>query len=105
MRKVLSNGAVKVGLSIGLLMLAAILVVLEQRPRPAQALSPVTRTEQVITLAAAQTALQAPLARPRELGITSSIVVVDSQGNLKTMARMDGGSLFALGLVQDKAYT
>src|SRR5438552_3010140 len=65
----------------------------------------VTTSDESVSLEAAQAMLAASQAHGVQLGLNMSIVIVDPAGNLKALARMDGASLFGLGLVQDKAYT
>ena len=58
-----------------------------------------------LTLAAAQTVLDATLARARELGIPMAVAVVDEAGSLKAFAVMDGTRLHCHNIAVNKAYT
>jgi glc operon protein GlcG len=52
--------------------------------------SKLVRTQTHITLAAAQAAIEAGLAKAAELGVNIGIVVVDQNGHTVASARMDG---------------
>lgn len=58
-----------------------------------------------IPLEAASAILDAVRERAQEIGVAVSIAVVDSGGNLKAFARMDGAEVAGTTLAPDKAYT
>lgn len=58
-----------------------------------------------LTLAHAQSALDASLAKAAEIGSPSSIAVLDSGRELLAFARMDGALLASPAISQAKAYT
>ncbi len=58
-----------------------------------------------LTLEAGQAALQAALAKAREIGSPSSVAVLDSGRELLAFARMDGALLASAEISQAKAYT
>ena len=58
-----------------------------------------------LTLAEAQAALAAAVAKAKEIGQPMSIVVVDDGGNMKAFARMDGNSFGSVEVVIRKATT
>lgn len=58
-----------------------------------------------LTLEAAQAALQAALAKAREIGSPSSVAVLDSGRELLAFARMDDALLASAEISQAKAYT
>ena len=58
-----------------------------------------------ITLQQAQAAVEAAVARARELGVAMDIAVVDVGANLKAFARMDGAWLGSIDIAQKKART
>jgi len=65
-----------------------------------------TESFQSITLDAATRLIEAAQAKAMEIGVPMAVAIVDSVGNLKAFARMDGlNRLVTVGLVQDKAYT
>jgi uncharacterized protein GlcG (DUF336 family) len=58
-----------------------------------------------MTLAAAQAALDAALAKAREIGSPSSVAVLDAGRELLAFGRMDGALLASAAISQAKAYT
>ena len=58
-----------------------------------------------ITLAQARTAVDAALAKARELGVKMNIAVVDAGANLKAYARIDGAWLGSIDISIRKART
>jgi uncharacterized protein GlcG (DUF336 family) len=58
-----------------------------------------------VTLEAAQQAINAGVAAAGELGIPMALAVVDSSGNLKASARMDGASILSHDVSFKKAWT
>ncbi len=58
-----------------------------------------------ITLAQARTAVEAALAKAKELGLKMNIAVVDGGANLKAFARMDGAWLGSVDVSIRKART
>jgi uncharacterized protein GlcG (DUF336 family) len=58
-----------------------------------------------LTLEQAQKAVEAGLAKARELGSPSSIAIVDDGRNLLAFARMDGALLASIEISVAKAYT
>src|SRR5579875_3921532 len=56
-------------------------------------------------LAAAQTMINAAIAKAREIGVPMTVVVVDDGGNLKAAARMDGSGFGGIEIVLRKAVT
>lgn len=58
-----------------------------------------------LTLEAAQTALEAALAKARDIGSPSSIAILDRGRELAAFARMDGALLASAEISQAKAYT
>jgi uncharacterized protein GlcG (DUF336 family) len=58
-----------------------------------------------VTVALALEMVQAAMARATELARPMSIAVVDSGGNLKAFARMDGSPLLGAGVAQQKAWS
>jgi uncharacterized protein GlcG (DUF336 family) len=58
-----------------------------------------------ITLAQARTAVDAALAKARELGVKMNIAVVDAGANLKAFARIDGAWLGSIDISIRKART
>ena len=59
----------------------------------------------MITLNKAQKAIEAALAKARELGAAVSVVVVDDHGTTVAMARMDGAYTVSPKFALEKAYT
>ena len=58
-----------------------------------------------LTLRAATTIMKAAKAAARERGVSISVAVVDSGGQLVAFERMDGADLMTTSLAQDKAWT
>ncbi len=58
-----------------------------------------------ITLKQARAAIDAALAKSKELGVAMDIAVVDAGANLKTFARMDGAWLGSIDIALKKART
>lgn len=58
-----------------------------------------------LTLRAATTLMKGAKAAARDLGVSISVAVVDSGGQLVAFERMDGADLVTIGLAQDKAWT
>ncbi|HLH23878.1 MAG TPA: heme-binding protein [Chloroflexota bacterium] len=58
-----------------------------------------------LSLAAAQTMINAAIAKAREIGVPMTVVVVDDGGNLKAAARMDGSGFGGIEIVLRKAVT
>jgi uncharacterized protein GlcG (DUF336 family) len=52
----------------------------------------------------AQKMVNAAVAKARELGVTENVAILDD-GNLKAFSRMDGASIPAIEIAQNKAYT
>jgi uncharacterized protein GlcG (DUF336 family) len=52
----------------------------------------IVRTQTHVTLGAAQAAIEAGIAKARDLGVNIGIVVVDANGRMVASARMDGAS-------------
>jgi glc operon protein GlcG len=63
------------------------------------------RTQQTITYAGAQAALDAALERAEAIGVAVNIAVADPSGALVAFSRMDGAPLLSSGIAQDKAWT
>jgi glc operon protein GlcG len=60
---------------------------------------------QAISINDALRALTAAQARAQELGVQASIVIVDSGGNVKALARMDGAPFLTNTIARSKAVT
>lgn len=58
----------------------------------------------MLSLATAQRALEAGLARAREMGVPVSIVVVDAGGHIVTSGRMDGARFLTIDIAYGKAH-
>ena len=58
-----------------------------------------------ITLDQAQKAVDAALAKSRDLGIKMNVAIVDAGGNLKAFGRMDGAWLGSIDIACKKART
>jgi uncharacterized protein GlcG (DUF336 family) len=58
-----------------------------------------------ITLERTNAAIEAALAKSRELGVKMNIAVVDAGGNLVAHVRMDGAWIGSIDISQKKAYT
>ncbi len=58
-----------------------------------------------ITLEQAQAAVEAAVAKSREMGVLMDIAVVDAGTNLKAFARMDGAWLGSIDIARKKART
>jgi uncharacterized protein GlcG (DUF336 family) len=58
-----------------------------------------------ISLSAAQSVLEATLAKAVEVGVPMAVAVVDAAGNLKAFATQDGTKLHCHGIAINKAYT
>jgi uncharacterized protein GlcG (DUF336 family) len=58
-----------------------------------------------ITLESAQEAINAGVAAASEIGAPMALVVVDTAGNIKASARMDGASILAHDVAFKKAWT
>ncbi len=69
-------------------------------PQPGAALS-----TQDISLDQARAAVDAAIAKAREMNVKMDIAVVDAGGNLKAFARMDGAWLGSIDIAQKKART
>ncbi|MER7841043.1 heme-binding protein [Streptomyces sp. NPDC096040] len=63
------------------------------------------RRRAALSNALAQEILAAATKAAAELGIPSSIAVVDESGHLNAFTRMDGAALPTIEVAQDKAYT
>src|SRR5882757_7779521 len=61
--------------------------------------------KKTISAAAAARAVEAGVAAAAEIGMPSSIAVVDDSGVLKAFGRMDGASMSSAEIAIDKAYT
>ncbi len=64
-----------------------------------------TRPSRQLTYDGAVIALNAAIAKARELGVPENVAVVDAGGNLLAFARMDGARLFAQHSAIAKAQT
>jgi uncharacterized protein GlcG (DUF336 family) len=64
-----------------------------------------TMSQPGLTLAQAQAAVAAAVAKASELGVPMTIVIVDDGGNLKAAARMDGNGFGGIEVVFRKAAT
>ncbi len=53
----------------------------------------------------AQAAIDAAVAKARDLGLAMCIAITDESGDLKAFHRMDGAPKLSIGISQDKAYT
>src|SRR5262249_57426460 len=58
-----------------------------------------------ITLDAADALVRAAVAHARQLGLAQVIVVMDGNGILKAMIRMDTARVSSISIAHDKAYT
>jgi hypothetical protein len=76
-----------------------------QTPTVAQTALMTTYTKQSVTLEAANAAVAAGIAKPRELGILSTVAVYDEGGTLKALATMDGARYTGVQFAMDKAWT
>jgi uncharacterized protein GlcG (DUF336 family) len=65
----------------------------------------VSFTSNTITLAAANSAIEAGLAKAREMGIAVTIAVTDPNGVLKAYQRMEGASVLSTDVAVAKART
>ena len=72
---------------------------------PALAADPVKTLPGDITLAQAQTVMQAALAKARAINVPMNIAVVDAGGNLKAFVRMDDAFLGSIDIAERKART
>lgn len=63
------------------------------------------RQRSALSNALAQEILAAALKAADDLGIPSTVAVVDESGHLNAFARMDGAALLTIDIAQDKAYT
>ena len=61
--------------------------------------------KQSITSEAAKKVIEASEAKAAEIGVPMVTVIVDGDGNLKALSRMDGAALLSVDIAQDKAYT
>ena len=61
--------------------------------------------KQSITSEAANKVIEASEAKAAEIGVPMVTVIVDGDGNLKALSRMDGAALLSVDIAQDKAYT
>ena len=64
-----------------------------------------TMQKQSITSEAANKVIEASEAKAAEIGVPMVTVIVDGDGNLKALSRMDGAALLSVDIAQDKAYT
>lgn len=64
-----------------------------------------TMQKQSITSEAAKKVIEASEAKAAEIGVPMVTVIVDGDGNLKALSRMDGAALLSVDIAQDKAYT
>ena len=64
-----------------------------------------TMQKQSITSEAAKKVIEASEAKAAEIGVPMVTVIVDGEGNLKALSRMDGAALLSVDIAQDKAYT
>ena len=90
--------------AIGMGAAAAAATVLMANQAGAQG-EPTDATKATITLAEAQTLLEAAVAKAIEIGVPMYVLVVDESGREKASLRMDGNALAALTLVPLKANT
>ncbi|MEE9285570.1 MAG: heme-binding protein, partial [Dehalococcoidia bacterium] len=58
-----------------------------------------------ITIEMARRMIEASEAKAAELGVPMVTAIVDGDGNLKALSRMDGAALLSVDIAQDKAYT
>lgn len=58
-----------------------------------------------ISIQLAQKMLEAAIAKGEEMGIAFSIAIMDSLGNLKAFAAMDGAPVLSIDIAKNKAYT
>lgn len=84
---------------------AAALVGLTGTAQQASAQAPVSADRASVSLAAAETLIEAAIAKAQEIGVPMAIAILDESGILKAFARMDGTSLASVDIVQAKAYT
>src|SRR5688500_5559118 len=89
------------------LVLTLIVVVAGQPSRllAAQETSLAALTTQDLSLAQAQSVLDAAIAAAEEQGTKMDVAVVDAGGNLKAFARMDGAWLGSIDIATSKART
>lgn len=64
-----------------------------------------TMQKQSITSEAAKKVIEASEAKAAEIGVPMVTVIVDGDGNLKALSRMDGAALLSVDIAQNKAYT
>ena len=64
-----------------------------------------TMQKQSITAEAAKKVIEASEAKAAEIGVPMVTAIVDGDGNLKALSRMDGAALLSVDIAQDKAYT
>ena len=64
-----------------------------------------TIQKQSITSEAAKKVIEASEAKAAEIGVPMVTVIVDGDGNLKALSRMDGAALLSVDIAQNKAYT
>jgi uncharacterized protein GlcG (DUF336 family) len=58
-----------------------------------------------ITAELAKKMIEAAEAKAKEIGVPSSIAIVDESGVLKAFSRMDGAALLSIEIAKEKAYT
>lgn len=58
-----------------------------------------------ITLEMARRMIEASEAKAKQLGVPMVTAIVDADGTLKALSRMDGAALLSVQIAQDKAYT
>jgi uncharacterized protein GlcG (DUF336 family) len=70
-------------------------------------MSEATRTfsQPSVSVGVAQELIDAAIEHATSVGISCVVAVVDAAGTLKAFQRMDGASLLAVQIAQDKAYT
>src|SRR5262249_53789362 len=108
MRLVFSGGRLRMPLGPGLAVLllsVGVLIGRVEQSAHAQTPAPVSLTERAITLDAADALVRAAVAHARQLGLAQVIVVMDGNGILKAMIRMDTARVSSISIAHDKAYT
>jgi uncharacterized protein GlcG (DUF336 family) len=101
-------GRIRLSLGVGLLFLlltGGVLLGRAGQAAHAQSASPVSLTERAITQEAAEAVIRGAVARAHELGLAQVFVVVDGNGLMKAMVRMDTARVSSISLAHDKAYT
>jgi uncharacterized protein GlcG (DUF336 family) len=101
-------GRIRIGLGASLVVLLLTVAFMLGRAGQtayAQTAAPVSLTERAVTLQAANAMIAAAVAHAGDLGIAQVIVVVDGNGLMKAMVRMDTARVSSISIAHDKAFT